>query len=324
MLRNRVIKTTITIGQERKTFLSMGGRLPDGKVYMRQDFQVRSSINIGANGLHTAEIALWNLSDKSSKEIEQNGILVTLEAGYEGKTGKIFDGKISSVIRTKPSATEADIITILYCVSGLNFLQNASFSEAIIFEDLRSVLARLANRLGLSLTIDSQVEGVISNTTLSGDVLTILKNLGSEFNFNFYWSETRLYVKAVLPIEEVTTIKQYTPENGLLDIPVVTEIGVSLKVFLDPNISSGDGFILDSKFADFSIGGLNFVDRVRGDQVKTFGRQINNNRYQGKYQALEIFHKGSSHEDIWQTQINAMGAYNLQNITNTERIAINS
>ncbi|HOA80293.1 MAG TPA: hypothetical protein PKK61_04425 [Defluviitaleaceae bacterium] len=322
MLKSRVIRTTITIGDETKSYLSKGERLADGKVYMRQDFTVKSYINVGSTGLHTAEINLWNLSDKSSKEIEQKGILVTLEAGYEGKTGKIFEGKISSVTRTKSSSVETNIVTTLYCVSGLNFLQNSSFSEAIVFEDLRSVLGRLADRLGLSPVIDNQVEGTISNASLEGDVLTILKNLSTEFNFNFYWTETRLYIKAVLPIEQVPIAKKYTPENGLLDIPVVTEIGVNIKVFLDPNISPGDGFSLDSKFANFAIGGLNFVDRIRGDQIKTFGREINNNRYQGNYQALEILHEGSSHEDTWQTQINAMGAYNLQNINNTERLAI--
>lgn len=323
MLKNRLIKTTITIGQDKKVFVSSGGRNPDGTVYMRQDFSAKSSINIGANGLHTAEISLWNLGDKSSKQIETDGFLVTLEAGYAGKTGNIFEGRISSVTRTKPSAADPYIITTLYCVSGINYLQKASFSDPIIFEDLRSVLEKLASSLGLNAIIDTQVQGNIDRT-LDGDALDILKDLGSEFNFNFYWTETNLYIKAVLPIDQVPIVKKYSPESGLLDIPVITEMGVNLKVFLDPNIHSGDGFSIDSKFSNFNIGGLNFIDRVRGNQIKTFSssRKINNDRYQGNYQALEITHRGSSHENVWETQIEAMGAYNLQNINNTQRISI--
>ena len=117
-------------------------------------------------------------------------------------------------------------------------------------------------------------------------------------------------------------IKKYNPGAGLLDIPVVTELGIDLKVFLDPFLFPGDWFELDSKFANFNIGNLEYIDRVRGQQFKTYGRQINNNRYQGNYRALEILHFGSSLDNTWETLIKGRGLYNVQNINKTKRLDI--
>lgn len=329
-LQNRIIKTTITLGDagltETREFLSSGGRYTVGviskqpRVYMRQDFSVRESINIGGIGLATAEIELWNLTDDSATEIEAKGLFVKLEAGWEGKTGELFSGKISSVTRTKPDPTSPNIVTTLYCVSGLTKQQNQYYQESVINDSLSAVLGRLAAAIGLTLLIDSQVVGTISNMTLEGDILEILRKLSTQFNFNFYWNEQQLIVKAVLPPSQVKVSQHYSPLNGLLDIPVVTEIGVDLKVFLDPQIRPGDGFTLDSDFANFNIGSLNYVNRVRGQNLNTFSSKINSNRYQGTYQALRIYHEGSSHENTWYTSINAMGAVNFESLNQNERL----
>ena len=318
MLKKRIIRTTIKLGKENKVFTSQDGRFGD-LVTMRQDFEVKAFVNIGATGLHTAKIQLFNLTNETSKKIEQVSQLVLLEAGWEGNFGKIFEGRISSVGRTKPSVSNPDIVTTLYCVSGLETIQKGTFGETIIFEDILSFLGRLAERLGLFLTADSDIQGVVSNQTFYGDIISVIKDLSTEFGFDFYITETNLVVKST---SEKPSIKVYDPTSGLLDIPVVTEMGVDLKVLLDPFINPGDWFNLDSKFANFEIGNLEYLDRVRGNQFKTFGRQVNNNRYQGTYRALELLHFGSSHEDIWETLIKGQGLYNVQDINNTKRLSI--
>lgn len=314
---DRIIKTTITIGQAERVFLSAGGR--DGKYsYMRQDFYIKSNVNIGAGGLHTAEIKLFNLNEASAKEIESEGSLIRLEAGYEGKTGLLFEGRVSSVTRTKLAVQEPDIITTLYCVSGLAQMQRSSFSEAIVRQDLKTFLNRLATKVGLVANIDSDVTGEIINRTFDSDIKFILSELGSEFGFNYYWNERSLFIRKIRT--EITVVKTYRPEDGILDIPVITERGVDLKVFLDSNIRNGDGFQLDSQFANFDIGGLNFIDRIRGFEVKNSNRQINNNRYQGVFQVLELEHSGSSHDDTWETTIKSKGVRSEQVLKNKLRV----
>ena len=328
MLKNRVIKTTITIGEEEKIFLSTGGRIDDEisltksakQVYMRQDFEVRASANTGVNGMHTAEIKLFNLTDASSREIEKLGTSVVLEAGYEGETNGLFEGTINSVTRTKLGLQDSDIITTLFCVSGIEALQEKSFSEAVNFEDLRSFLARLAQEVGLNLVIDKEIEGAIFDTTFSNDIKSILRELSTEFNFTYYWTLSKLIVKAIKPTNQIKIVKQYTPADGLLDIPIITEKGIDLRIFLDPNIRNGDGFQLTSKFVKFNVGALNFADRIRGDQINTFSRRLNNDRYQGVYEALEITHSGSSHEDTWETFIVALGAQGKEIINAVSRV----
>lgn len=318
MLKNRIIKTTIKIDGEDKVFLSEGGRKGES-VSMRQDFMIKAFINIGNNGLHTAIIKLYNLTDATSKQIEKSSTLIRLEAGWEGKTGRLFEGRVSSITRTKPTVSSSDVVTSLYCVSGLEIIQKGAFSETVLNEQLPSFLSRFAKRIGLELVIDKNIQGNVDETAFDGDIMNILKNLSTEFKFSFYITETKLYIKDP---SKIGGVKKYSPTDGLLDIPIVTEKGIDLKVFLDPQISPGDGFEISSKFARFEIGSLEFLDRIRGQQVKTFGRQINNNRYQGSYQAQEIVHQGSSHEDIWESVISSQGLYNARNIQNSQRLSI--
>lgn len=339
-LQNRVIKTTIAFdaaGIEKKVFESRGGRIQDNilrlngridqenlAVYMRQDFSVSLSPNSAGGGLGLAEISLYNLSDDTSRQIEARGLYVALEAGWNGKTGELFNGKISSVIRTKRESGSTDVITTLYCVMGLDILQKEIFQKDFNqLTDIREVLAQIANSVGLSLHIDKEIQGSFQGT-LIGDVSTILAKLSTvkDSEFNFYFTQKYLVVKAILPFNKVKVVQTYSPTNGLLDIPVITEKGVDIKVFLDPQIRSGDGFELSSKFANFNIGNLNFINRVRGQNINTFSAKLNSNRYQGIYQALSISHDGSSHENIWETNISAMGAVQFQAINKTLRLDI--
>jgi hypothetical protein len=317
-LKNRIILTTITLGDnQERVFFSSGGR--DGDfVYMRQDFSIKSSVNVGTGGLHTAEIKLFNLSDSTARELESEGTLIRLEAGYEGATNVIFEGRISSITRTKLAVLEPDIIITLFCVSGLTQLKQASFSETIVREDLRVFLGRLATRIGLTAIIDEDVIGTIVKRTFDSDAGFILSELSAEFSFNYYWTERTMYIKKIK--KEIEIVKTYKPTDGILDIPVITERGVDLKVFLDPNIRNGDGFALDSQFVNFEIGGLNFIDRIRGFEVNTANRQINNGRYQGTYQVLELEHTGSSHENTWETFIKSIGVRSQQILKNELRV----
>jgi len=337
-LQNRVIKTTVAFdeaGIEKKTFESRGGRIQDNvlrlngridqeilAVYMRQDFSISLFPNSAGAGLGTAEISLYNLSDETSRQIEAKGLFVTLEAGWEGKTGELFSGKISSVTRTKREAGSTDVITTLYCIMGLDVVQNKMFQGNFNQPtDIRFVLAKIAESVGLSTYIDKEIQGSYEGT-LEGNIAKILSNLSSATDpqFNFYFTQKYLVVKAVLPFSKVKVVQRYSPTNGLLDIPVVTEKGVDLRVFLDPQIRSGDGFELSSKFANFNIGNLNFINRVRGQVLNTFSATLNNNRYQGVYQALSIWHDGSSHENTWETNISAMGAVQFQSINENLRL----
>ncbi len=336
-LQNRVIKTVISFdeaGTMKKTFESRGGRIQEltlnlnGRidqevlgVYMRQDFSVTLFPNAAGGGLGTAEISLYNLSDDSSREIEAKGLYVSLEAGWEGKTGELFYGKISSVTRTKKESGSTDVITTLYCKMGLDILQKGMFQGNFNeLTDILSVLGQIATSAGLSLQADSQIQGAVEGVTYDGDIVNILAKLSTQFNFNFYFTQKYLVVKAILPFNQIKVVQYYSPTSGLLDIPVVTEKGVDLKVFLDPQIRSGDGFELSSKFANFNIGALNYVNRVRGQFLNTFSAPLNNNRYQGIYQALSIYHDGSSHENTWETNISAMGAVQFQAINKTLRL----
>ena len=333
-LQNRVIKTTITLNDgeltETKEFISKGGRFTTGiisqqpRVYMRQDFSVTLLPNVAGGGLGRAEISLYNLSDDTSREIEAKGLNVKLEAGWEGKTGELFSGKISSVIRTKRESGSTDVITTLYCCMGLSILQAKMFQGNFNqLTNIRSIIELIAKNVGLTAQIDDEVQGSTEGT-FEGNVVTILSKLSTlstlKVGFNFYFTNDFLVVKARVPISQVKVIQYYSPTSGLLDIPVVTEKGVDIKVFLDPQIRSGDGFELSSKFANFNLGNLNYSNRVRGQFLNTFNAPLNNNRYQGVYQALSISHDGSSHENIWETNISAMGAVQFQAINETLRL----
>ena len=96
----------------------------------------------------------------------------------------------------------------------------------------------------------------------------------------------------------------YNPSSGLLRTPTFTEKGCDLKVQLEPSIQPENRFELEARFANFNLGAMEFVERVRGRVILGgLTRNVYTGRYHGTYSVMQLVHEGSTHDNVWQTSI---------------------
>jgi hypothetical protein len=318
-LKKRHIKVYVGEIGNQKVFEAKQGLNPSTKSsYMRIDFEIKKYSNIYAYGLCTANIDLYNITDENSRSLMIKDNLVLVDAGWEGEEYRIFSGRVGTITRIKRNPDASDVITSLMCSSGNLIKNHYVYSNSIQKMEIKQFLRNLCAGIQVydgnvkknanvvaeffNDVNNNKIQGTIINQTFDGDVINILQSLGSEFNFDFQITENKILFR---PRQENPrlTIK---PENGLIGIPEITELGVDLNIFLNANLETGDVFSLSSRFSNFKLGALNFIDRKQVGQNFN-SREINENgRYEGTYKAISLIHKASSHTNDWQTEIEAM------------------
>jgi hypothetical protein len=319
MLKKRYIKVSIGKDNNKLIFESEMRRHT-----MRIDFDIDKNANSVLYGMNKANIELYNLNDESYDSILAHERYIIVEAGYEGEGSVIFNGRISNVLRIKKNATDTDIIINLLCVSGLKnlgeYVYTADFSkeaENSSLLEIENFVGNLFNDIkivenGIKVDVPDfnvifvpkldgrKITGYVRPQAYDGSLLDILKELGSQFAFTFNIEENQVIVRP----REVAPTFDIRPETGLLGIPEITEKGIDLRLFLNPQIEAGTGFNLTSEFANFKLGALEFLDRITTGNAKVNVRNVNEfGRYQGTYRILKVKHKGSTFSNEWMTSI---------------------
>jgi hypothetical protein len=292
----------------------------------RIDFEVKKYCNGGAYGMNTASIELYNISEDSFKLIHRKEIPVYIEAGWEGEENVLFNGMCYNSLRTKKNATEPDVITTLLCSSGLKMIQQGVYTKDFSKEAessplleiktfIRNIFTYTTITQGNSTKIldmetifvnkldGSQISGYVIPQAFDASPYNILKDLCDLFNFNFQIEETKVIIR---PREQDPTVYTITPDDGLIGIPEITEKGVDFKTFLNPKLEAGIAFTLSSKYTGFKLGALEYLNRNDITNISFNKRDINEHgRYEGSYCILSLVHKGSSHTNEWQSEIEA-------------------
>lgn len=264
----------------------------------RIDFTITRMSGPSGGGLNTAQIEIYNLNDNSKKFLLQKGNKVIIEAGYEYDYNVIFGGEVKSVTDKKQNA---DIITTLYSFTNVALYEKAFINESFTQISLNEFLDKMSSDHGFTLKRDNFTATII-NRTYWGALKDILTTLGNQYNFTWMDHNGVIEVRK----NENQTIVKYTfdPSSGLIGIPVITEKGADLVVFLQPNINVGDLFQLDSQFATFNLGGLEFQERILGNELQNaLVRNESTDRFSGQFQVMIATHEGSTHENMWHTKI---------------------
>jgi len=300
-IKNR--KVRVVIGDDAfKEFNSEAG-----KKFMRISFNAKNFANTGSAGFNVCQINLFNLKEETSNEITKKGKSIKLYAGYD-VVEPLFFGKIANVIRTKVGVDSTDIMTTLHCSNS--DLNKIVVAEAISKKDLIQFIKFLCDKNNIKYTIDSKVSGMIENTTFSGTFISIIAKLSEQFNFTFFVNNGYLVIKSLTKGKVKHT---FTPETGLYDIPEVTEKGVNITIPLYPSINPSDIFKLSSEFARFTIGSVEFQNRISQGGFKDYIKLIENGRYSGEYITLSIEHEGDTHDNTWQTKIDGISKFKKDN-----------
>lgn len=295
---------------------------------MRIDFEVKKYANGGAYGMNTASIELYNVAENTFKSLTKKEQPVILKAGYEGEENIIFNGRCSNALRIKKNPQEPDVIVNLLCSSGIRLAQQGIYSKSFnkkaagtpqleIKNFIRNMFSEIKvfnngqmktlSDIGVEFIpkLDkSEITGYIEAPhTFNDGILNIMQYLSQKFNFTYQIEDAKIIIR---PHEQDPTQNKITPESGLIGIPEITEMGIDLKTFLNPQFESGMAFTLESKYSNFKLGALEFLDRTDTTGTQFNARKPNEfGRYEGSYRILNLIHKGSSHTNEWQTEITA-------------------
>ena len=306
---------TVTIGEPG---LQTTWEARPGPNSMRIDFEVKKYANTSTFGMNTASIELYNLSDLMSKALIEKELPVLLLAGYEGEENIIFNGRVGTSLRVKKSADVPDVITNVLCSSGLKNVQQSIVNVTIEKMEIKAflrilcggieVVSDLGAKVNANVTAQfrknltgNDIEGNIGQRTFNDNLMDVLTKLSNEFMFDFQVGENVI----IFQQRQGKSTFLIKPENGLIGIPEITEMGVDLATFLNPSFETGEVFNLSSRFSNFKLGALNFLDRINVDGDIRSRRVNTDNRYEGDYRIIELIHKGSSHTNVWQSEITA-------------------
>lgn len=276
---------------------------------LRMDFYVIRKIQTFQNGFSTAEIKIYNLKDETFTFLRDKGREVSLVAGTQnikdGVVDQLFNGWVYSVLRTKE---DTDIITILYCstVDPNNPKATKTFSKSYESIKLIDLLKNIATEMDMEIVLGGNYYPgvVITKKSFFNDSKLVLDELARTYEFDWEARGGKLIINKIDDANNTNVrIFEFSRSSGLLKPPVVTEKGVDIEVFLQPNINPSDKFFLNAQYATFNLGALEFQDRVSSKISSGFVRHAKDNRYVGRYKTLFLVHMGSTHTDEWKTRI---------------------
>lgn len=258
----------------------------------RINFEISKSLDGIPNKAH---IQIHNLSGNTLSYIQKKRSRITLSAGYEGAEKVIFKADIRNVYQVKTG-----VETIVHIFAGNaqrsweNAFINKTFSENVsIAQIVRDVVASFGEQISSdNLEAVPALTDKIRGLSLSGNSHKILDQLGEEYGFEWSIQDEELIVTEAEPqlvVEDAFLINSVT---GMIDSPVITEIGVDVTTLLNPSYLPHGVFKVESVFGDLQLANL-------------FFREVNRERTRGEgfYQIREVTHSGDTYGDKWYSSL---------------------
>lgn len=213
---------------------------------------------------------------------------IKLEAGYEEVKGTIFAGVVTNINTFKQ---QSDVITRLYCsdskIAQVMPMVNFSFTSSISLTDLISDIAFQAD-VDIAV-LNHKANNVNKRTVISDTFGNVMDYLASSYNFRWNIFNGSLYVHDRDSANTANVAFVINAFTGLLETPVLTGLGVNVKMLMEPSLKSSDRFIVESKGIELTQGGLEFNEKL------TEGL--------GVQQVQSLVHTGDTHGDMWYTEI---------------------
>lgn len=198
-----------------------------------------------------SSIIIYNLNTLTESKIIQDGARITVEAGYEGSFGLIYDGDIIQAIRYKENGT--DYVVKILAMSGDRFL-NEGFEALSISrgQTKRQVIENVTNgvpsgegKLGsISQVFDKQK--YIRGKVVFGGASDYLKQIARSDSADFYIADGKINLTSMKDLPE-GEILHLDSTSGLIGVPSQTQVGCDFKCLLTPRIKLNSLVHIDLK-----------------------------------------------------------------------------
>lgn len=280
-------KYELIIGNEESVNIENALKITD----LRIKFNVEKD-NIGTPNL--AKISIYNLSRNSRSQIEEEFTKLVLNVGYENNVKLIFTGDILYLFHRKEGS---NIITEIYAGDAQKSYLNSFFCKSYTSNvTYKEILEDVANSfegvtLGGILNVPDKKNSLYGSTFCS-DSKSVLNALTTDLNLEWFIDNNNIYINSpdgVINNDE----KVFNATNGMIDSPIVTEIGINLKVLLRPDLICNTNFRVESTFPNIELGGYYFkgLEPTKGT---------------GVYRITKLLHVGDTHSNNWFTNIEGL------------------
>lgn len=203
---------------------------------LRIKFAVKRSDTMTPN---VADIRVYNLDLQTAILIKKEFTRVTLQAGYEGNYGVIFQGNIKQVILGRENATD----TFIDIVAGdgdraYNFaVVNATIAKGSSQEDQAKAAMTSMSTKGVNPGYMGQLPNakLPRGKVMYGNAKNYLRDIAESSGFGWSIQDEKInFVKqsAYLPGERVVL----NSKTGMIGTPQQTNEGVNMKCLLNPKL----------------------------------------------------------------------------------------
>lgn len=258
---------------------------------LRIKFSTKSSDSMTPN---TADIRVYNVGINTALQIQKRFKKVTLQAGYQGNFGVIFQGNIKQVLIGRESGTD----TFIDIIAGDG---ERAYNYAVVN---KTIAAGCTQMNQIEASIDSMnsrgvTKGHVGNIpgeqlprgkVMYGNAKNYLRNVAETADQSwFIQNEQVVFVSntAYLPGEAV----ELTSKTGMIGTPSQTVEGINVKCLINPRIRPGGRV----KINNASVERLKINFQVPGSPANTPAPL----RDDGFYYVLVIEHQGDTRGIEW-------------------------
>lgn len=243
------------------------------------------------------EISIYGLNKKSRRDIYERFSRVTLKAGWREEYGSIFSGSIENV---EIGRDGPDTYLTMYCQSGAQewpeVTVTRSFGKNTPYKEIIRHIGEKFAPVTFIGDFDSLGKALKGWSPPPVDGKAAMRQLQNGFDPGFDWflSSTgeMLIVRDGTDRGDNAQTFSYTPANGLIGSPEITDLGVNVDVLLNPLVRVYDQYTIVSETRAFSFAGVYYQSR---QFPETTGESAN--------RVIALNHQGDFYGDTWQTSM---------------------
>ena len=253
---------------------------------LRIDFEV---IKYDGAAPDIATIRIFNLSSERRSLARERYRRVILEFGYSTDTVSVlFVGEVFNIIDSRENGT--DIVTTLYCGSGVNVLENGyahqRFPIGAAMRDMVEAVGKAAEDFGVQFggiieDINEDNPGAVRGRVVSGSIDAVLRDLLEGTGFRYSINDDVLTIEQ--PTVADTSDVIIGPNTGLIGSIRETNAGFDMSCVCNPAIRVGQTIGVFSDFAETNRDGLNYTayENARGAFVRVMQLTHKGGNYTG-------------------------------------------
>jgi hypothetical protein len=281
---------------------------PGGKAIEFSSFRVTFTIKRGDRQTpNTADVRIYNLSDNTANQVQNEFTYIALQAGYQANFGLIFQGTVKQVRKGRQDQKDSYLdVTAADGDEAYNFATAiGSLAAGYSAQDHWAFLNKQMQPYGITagaapfLSTNRSATGRVLCGMAKDELRTFANDQGCPWSIQD--GQLTLIQKTGYVAGNVPLI---SPQSGLIGVPEQTQNGIAIRTLLNPRLKIGQLIQLQSNVnlarqdtnlesAALTNYGLQHAAKVAGD---------------GVYYVMVANHTGDTRGQPWYTDLICLAA----------------